>query len=70
MSPRKKSEAAAPKKVAKKQCRCDELEARLVALEARPEPQSVDSALVSRLRNAVNGLLKLQSNGKGRPNRV
>tara|TARA_Y100000034_G_C6751153_1_gene333904 strand:+ start:125 stop:376 length:252 start_codon:yes stop_codon:yes gene_type:complete len=63
----KAAEVVAPKKAATKRkkkvaapvvnCRCDELEARIVGLESK-------SNLISRLRDAVNGLLLQQANGR------
>ena len=58
-----KKAAAQKKKVEKKvaapavNCRCGELEARIAGLENK-------SSLVSRLREAVNGLLLQQANGR------
>jgi hypothetical protein len=67
---KKVEEAAAPKKAATQKkkvekkvaapavnCRCGELEARIAGLENK-------SSLVSRLREAVNGLLLQQANGR------
>ena len=56
---KKKVEKKVEKKVAVPvvNCRCDELEARIAGLENK-------SSLVSRLRDAVNGLLLQQANGR------
>ena len=63
---KKVEEATAPKKAATRKkkvaapvvnCRCDELEARIAGLENK-------SSLASRLRDAVNGLLLQQANGR------
>ena len=63
---KKVEEVAAPKKAAAQKkkvavpvvnCRCGQIEARIAGLENK-------SSLVSRLREAVNGLLLQQANGR------